>query len=221
MQKHSTNRLGYLPIAIGLSLIIFAALLLFLQVCLNDVLSGSSQAYAKRFDFWLFWAPIITISLIVGSLFAVLGIAILKRIKSKLSYLLITAGFVLISINAYQLFFTFIIPGINSIGLSNLDSVTFFSLLMAGLFLELLGVIFGLSVGNRLSSASLTGGFVLILMGIFFLIFDVAITLSIDPQGGFGAFRWFYFWQNFHPLIPFSLIIGIVLILIAAYKRKH
>jgi hypothetical protein len=146
----------------------------------NNELSGSPTAYANRFSFWFFWAPVITFLLILGSFIAVIGSAIFRNIRSKLSYALISAGFILIAANAYSLFTNFIVPYINALGLDNLDSISFFSYLTAGIFLIALGFIVALHTLNRWTLVSLAGGFALIFLGSSLLFFGIAITIGID-----------------------------------------
>ena len=112
-------------------------------------------------------APIIAYSIVAGTFVAVIGVAILRKITNKLSYASIVGGFILILIDVYTLFINWVKPNINIIGFDNFSifSVSFFSYLMAGAFLIVIGIILGSTVRNKLGYVSIAGGLALILIG--------------------------------------------------------
>jgi len=199
MNKQVRNKWGYAPIVAGFFLFAFGVVALTIQLIVNsDLFTGVS--YLDRFNFWYFWAPIISYSLIAGALFVVVGIAILKGIRNPLSYASIAGGFILIIIDAYTLFINFINPHINAIGFSNLDSVSFFSYLMAGAFFIILGIIVGLRVTGKIGYVSITGGLAFLLLGVSILM--VNLESHTSPN-------WYinlrYSWAS---VISYSLIAG-------------
>jgi hypothetical protein len=225
MGSWAKNKWGILPIALGAALIVAAVAILVIHVTINQELSGSSAAYAQRFDFWFSWAPTVTFLLNAGALITVLGFLALRRVTSKFSYALVAVGFLLISLDSYYLVINWVRGFINIIGWENFYSISayFFSLLTAGIFLVACGIILGFHARNKWGATLLTGGLTLCFQGLWLLVLDVIITIDIDPVFGLRDFRWYFFWQNFQPLIPFSLIIGGLLVFLGAslIRKDH
>ena len=80
--KTEKDKRGYIPVAVGLALIIIALAILAYYVEINEF---SAEGYPSRFYFWYVQAPLISVCLIVGAISVVSGIAIIRRITSKLS----------------------------------------------------------------------------------------------------------------------------------------
>ena len=201
MDKEVRNKWGYAPIAGGLALILLGVVALVIQLVVNsDLFTGIS--YLDRFNFWYFWAPIISYSLIAGAFLAVIGIAILTGIRNKLSYASIACGFILILIEAYTLLTNWVESNINIIGFDNFSSfsASFFSYLIAGVFLMVLGIIVGLRVRNRLAYVSITGGLAILLIGVPTLMVNLAaINFFINLYN---------LRESWGPIISYSLIVG-------------
>ncbi len=217
------NRWGYTSIAGGLGLVAVGLIMLFVHVVLNGELSGTAAAYAQRSDFWFYWAPMITAFLVAGALSATLGLLILRRTTNRWSYALVTAAFTLIALDSYFFVFSWAKDFINIIGIDNfypLPATYFLSILMVAVFLVALAMVLGLRVRNKWGITSVASGSVLILLALFLIVLDTAATIAIDPVSGIKDFRWYFFWQNFVPLIPFSLIIGGFLEFIGIYLIK-
>lgn len=219
MDNQVRNKWGYIPIVTGFLLIAIGTVILIIHAVVNNELSGMGTAYAHRFDFWFYWAPKITFFLIAGALFAVFGIIILRKSTSIWSYISVAGGFLLIAIDSYFLIVNWVKDNINIIGLYNfyLISTSFFSILMAGVFLIALGIILGLGVRNKWGITSVASGLVLILLGMSLLIINIETTIDIDPVGRIASFRWYFFWQILEPIIPFSLIIGVFFMFLGIY----
>lgn len=117
---------------------------------------------------------------------------------------------------------------VNSMSLSNFlgwqgsgIAVGFSSWLMAGVFLVVFGIILGLNAKNRWVMMLVAGGSVLVLLSI-----SLETIIAYDPMEGFDVFRWLAFFDNYYyPIIPFSLIIGVFLIvlgiLLVWYQRRE
>ena len=131
------------------------------HVVLNNELSR------PNWYFWYYWALVITFLLIAGALTTVVGVLIARKITNIFSIASIAGGFLLISLDSYSLLVDWVRPMVNSIGLSNFlgwqaggIAAGFFSWLMAGVFLVILGIILGLRVRSKLGIASVAGGVV-------------------------------------------------------------
>jgi hypothetical protein len=195
------NKWGYAPIATGLGLVLLGVVTLTVQLIVNGDLFSFTN-YADRFNFWYFWAPIISYSLIVGAFLAVVGIAIFRGIRNILSYASITGGFILILIDVYTLFVNWVKPNINVIGYDDFSSfsVGLFSYLMAGAFFMVLGIIVGLRVKGKLGYVSISGGLALVLIGVSILLVNLGDHTSQD---------WYLNLRlSWEPFISYSLIAG-------------
>ncbi len=216
------NKWGYVPIAGGFGLIAAGLVTFIIHVVLNGELSGTAAAYAQRSDFWFYWAPMITVFLIAGAFAAVIGVFVLKRVTNRWFYALIAGAFILIAFDSYFFVFNWAKDFINIIGIENfypLSATYFFSGLMAAVFMVALAMVLGLKVRNKWGIITAVGGSVLILLAVFLIVLDAAATIAIDPVFSLGLrdFRWYFFWQNFVPVIPFSLLIGGFLEFIGIY----
>jgi hypothetical protein len=222
MNKQARNRWGYIPIVAGFAIIAIGIITLYIHVVVNNELAGPNSY------FWYYWALVIAFLLIAGSVTTVVGVLISRKISNIFSIALVAGGFLIISLHSYFLLVGWVRPMVNSIGLSNFlgwqaggIAVGFFSWLMAGVFLVILGIILGLKVKNSWGIASVAGGIVLMILSMSVLILDVATTIAIDPQNGFHDFRWFFFWDNFHPIIVFSLMIGLFFVVLGVMLIKY
>ena len=61
----------------------------------------------------------------------------------------------------------------------------------------------------------------MMILAVCLVILDAATTIDIDPAGGFQDFRWYYFWDNFHPVIPFSLMIGVFFVVLGVLLKRY
>jgi hypothetical protein len=201
MDKQVRNKWGYAPIAGGLASILIAA------VILNLELETNSSNYLNYTVFYKFWVPIISFCLIAGAFFVVIGVVYLREIRSKWSYASIGAGFTLIAIEAYRLAFT--LEGTYEqfgIGWSNFQqywALDFFSVMMAGAFLIVLGIILGLRVRNKLSYVTITDGLAIMLVGASILASNLATSLNYYPPNYYFSLQ-----VAWNTTISFFLIIG-------------
>jgi len=201
MDKQVRNKWGYAPIAGGLSLILLGVAALLTQFLVNSNLF-TGVSYLDRCNFWYFWAPVISYSLIMGAFLAVVGIAILVRIRNKSSYVSIAGGFILMIIAVYTLLTDWVESNINVIAFDNFSgfSATFFSYLIAGTFLMLLGIIVGLRVRDKLAFVSIAGGLALFLVGVSVLMVNLAtVNFFINLYN---------LRESWNPVISYTLIAG-------------
>ena len=225
MSKQARNRWGYIPIVAGFVIIAIGIFILYSHVVLNNELAR------PNWYFWYYWALVIVFLLIAGSLTTAIGALISRKVTNIFSIALTAGGFLIISLHSYFLLVDWVRPRVNSIGLGDFlgwqaggIAVGFFSWLMAGVFLVVLGIILGLNVKNKWGITSIAGGVALMILAVSLVILDVAVTIDIDPAGGFQDFRWYWFWDNFHPIIGFSLMIGLFFVVLGVlliwYQRR-
>jgi putative Mn2+ efflux pump MntP len=205
MDKQVRNKWGYAPIACGLILILIGISILMVNIWSNQF---SAYGYANRYNFWYVQAPIIAYSIVAGTFVAVIGVAILRMITNKFSYASIVGGFILILIDVYTLFINWVKPNINIIGFDNFSSfsVSFFSYLMAGAFLIVIGIILGLTVRNKLGYVSIAGGLALILIG--------ASALMVNLESHTSPNWYLNLRLSWAPVISYSLIVGAFLVVV-------
>jgi hypothetical protein len=209
MDKQVRNKWGYAPIAGGSALILLGVAALVIQLVVNgDLFTGVS--YLDRFNFWYFWAPIISYSLIAGAFLVVVGIAILTGIRNKLSYASIAGGFVLMLVGAYTLLTNWVESNINSIAFDNFSvfSASFFSYLTAGVFLMVLGIILGLRVRNKLAYVSIACGLAILLIA--------ASTLTVNLAAINLFINLYNLRESWNPIISYSLIAGAFFVVVGA-----
>jgi len=221
MIKQLRNKLGYIPMAAGFILIAVGIGILVTHVILNEELA------VPNWYFWFYWAPIITTLLIAGSISTVAGLLLHLKIRNTLSYASVAVGFLLIIFDSYFLIGDWARDLEGYIGISNFFelqsggvAVWFFSWLMAGVFLVIFGIILGLRVRSRWGITSIAGGSVLLFLAFALIAMDVITTAAIDPVFGLRAFRWYFFWENFTPVIPISLEIGGVLVVLGVLLMR-
>ena len=221
MNRQLRSKLGYIPIAAGFILIAVGVDILVTHVVLNKELA------IPNWHFWFYWAPVITVLLIAGAIFTVTGLLINLKIKSILSYALAAGGFLLIIFDSYFLIGDWVRDNVNGIGISNFYelqsggvAVGFFSWLMAGVFLVIFGIILGLRVRSRWGITSIAGGLVFLFLAFCLIAMDVITTAAIDPVFSLSDFRWYFFWENFAPIIPFSLVIGGALVFLGVLRMR-
>jgi len=221
MIKSLRNKWGYIPMAIGLILIAVGVAILVTHVALNWELA------VPNWYFWFYWAPIITTLLIAGSISTVTGLLINTKIENILSYASVAGGFLLIILDSYFLIGDWARDYEGYIGISSFFelqsggvAVWFFSWLMAGIFLVIFGIILGLRVRSRWGITAIAGGSVLLLLAFCLIAMDVIATSAIDPVFGLRDFRWYFFWENFTPVIPISLVIGGVLVFLGVLLMR-
>ena len=225
MIKQFRNKLGYIPMAVGLILIAAGIGILVTHVVLNEELA------APNWHFWFHWTPIITTLLIAGAISTIAGLLIHLKIRKISSYALVAGGFLMIISVSYFLIGAWARNMFPTIGIFNFFelqsgsiAIWFFLGLMAGAFLVIFGIILGISVRSRWGITSIVGGSVLLLFAFCLTAMDVIVTAAIDPVFGLLEFRWYFFWENFTPVIPISLVIGGVLVFLGALlmrKRKQ
>ena len=211
--KHLRSKLGYIPMAAGFVLIAVGIGLLVIHVVLNEELS------IPNWYFWFYWAPIITTLLIAGAISTIAGLLIHLNIRKISAYALVAGGFLLIIFDSYFLIGNWARDHEGYIGISSFFelqsggvAVWFFSGLTAGIFLVIFGIILGLKVRSRWGTTSIAGGSVLLFLASSLIAMDVITTAAIDPVFGLLEFRWYFFWENFTPAIPLSIIIGMPLV---------
>ena len=214
MNKQLRSILGYIPMVAGFILMAVGVRVLVTHVIINNELA------APNWYFWFYYAPIITTLLIAGAISTVAGLLIHMKNRNILSYASVAGGFLLIIFDSFLIGVwtreTF--PTIGTSNFSELQSggvaIGFFSWLMAEVFLVIFGIILGLKVRSRLGITSITGGSVLFLLASCLIALDVIATAAIDPVFGLSDFRWYFFWENFTPAIPLSLVIGSFLVFV-------
>ena len=211
--KHLRSKLGYIPMAAGFVLIAVGIGLLVIHVVLNEELA------APNWYFWFYWAPIITTLVIAGAISTIAGLLIHLNIRKISAYALVAGGFLLIIFDSYFLIGNWARDHEGYIGISSFFelqsggvAVWFFSGLTAGIFLVIFGIILGLKVRSRWGTTSIAGGSVLLFLASSLIAMDVITTAAIDPVFGLLEFRWYFFWENFTPAIPLSIIIGMPLV---------
>ena len=197
------NYLGYASLAIGFLLIIVAVLEL------QDTTTQVTNAY------WIFFykslIPAISICLVAGAFFVVIGGVYLKNIRNKWSYSSITVGFSLIAVEATELAITLQgTQGPSGIGWGDFQqhwSLDFFSGLMAACFLIVLGIILGLKVRNKLGYVIITGGFAVLLVGITVLAANLATSLDYYPPNYYFSLQ-----EAWNTTVSYFLIIGALIV---------
>jgi membrane-bound metal-dependent hydrolase YbcI (DUF457 family) len=60
----------------------------------------------------------------------------------------------------------------------------------------------------------------LFLLAFCLIALDVIATAAIDPVFGLSDFRWYFFWENFTPVIPLSLVIGVSLVFVGVLMMR-
>ncbi len=225
------DKRGYIPVAIGLALIIIAVVILAYYLEINEF---SAEGYLNRFYFWYVQAPLISVCLIAGAFSAVIGIAIIRQIKSKVFYCLIAVGFTLIAIVTYILLVYWVHWYINIIDFWNLSvpvqdivppdvspqflislvvfnmQVTLLGYLLIGSFLIVLGIIWGIGIGRRLASVSLAGGTSILFFGLSNLWVNFESNNYLLPD-------WYSdLKMSWNSLISSSLIIGALFAILGA-----
>jgi len=218
MIKQLRNKWGYIPIAIGFILIAIGLRELVTHVVANNELA------TPNWYFWFYSAPTITILLIAGAISVVAGLLIHTKIKNIMSYASVIGGFLMIIFDSYFLVGVWVRDMFPTIGISNFfelqsggTAIWFFSGLTAGMFLVIFGIILGLKVRSRWGLTSIAGGSVLLFLASCLISMDVIATAAIDPVFGLLEFRWYFFWENFTPVIPISLVIGGALVVLGVY----
>ena len=218
MNKHLRNKVGYIPIAAGFILIAIGVRELVTHVVVNNELT-TPNGY-----FWFCSAPTITTLLIAGAISIVAGLLIHRKIKNIISCAAVVGGFLLVIFDSYFLVGVWVRDMFPTIGISNFFelqsggvAVWFFSGLTAGIFLIIFGIILGLRVRSRWGTTSIAGGSVLLFLASCLIAMDVITTAAIDPVFGLLEFRWYFFWENFTPVIPASVVIGGVLLVLGVF----
>lgn len=207
MDKQVRNKWGYAPIAGGLASILIAV------VVLNLELETNNSNYLNYSVFYKFWVPIISFCLIAGAFFVVIGVVYLRKIRNKWSYSSITGGFTLIAIEAYKLAAT--LEGTHEqfgIGWSDFQqywALGFFSVLMAGLFLIVLGIILGLRIRNKPGYVTIAGGLAIMLVGASILAANLATSLNYYPPNYYFSLQ-----VAWNTTISFFLIIGAIFVVV-------
>ena len=219
MSKRLRNKWGFIPIAVGFILIAVGVEMLVTHVMLNT-------EHDPNWYVWFYYAPLTTTLLIAGAISTIAGLIVYKKIEDIESYAFVAGGFLLIIFDFYLLvgvwvrkFDSFTIEYFYSN-----QAVGFFSWLMAGIFLVALGIILGLRVRRRWGITSIAGGSLLLFLAFLLILLDVLATIAIDPVLGLSDFRWYFFWENFTPVIPLSLVVGGVLVSVGVLlvrKRKQ
>jgi len=214
MNKQAINDWGWAPVAVGFLLILIVTALLMLE------LQANNSNYLNYNVFYSFWFPIISFCLIAGAFFVVIGVVYLRKIRNKWSYASITAGFSLISIEAYRLAATIegtytriaASYGYVGIGWYNFQqywALDFFSVLMTACFLIVLGIILGLKVRNKLGYITITGGLAIMLVGVSILATNLTTSLDYYPPNYYFSLQ-----VAWNTTISYFLIIGALIIVV-------
>jgi len=220
MNRQLRNNLGYIPIVAGFILIAVGVIILVAQVVMTNALA------IPNWYFWFYWAPIIAVLLIAGAISTITGLLIQMKTRNILSYALVAGGFLVVIFDSYFLVGDWVRDYVNSMGISNFYPIQaggFFSWLMTGVFLVIFGIILASRVRSRWGITSIAGGSVLLFLAFCLIALDVITTIAIDPVYGLQDFRWYFFWDNFTPAIPLSLVMGcffVFLGVILIRKRK-
>jgi hypothetical protein len=219
MSKWLRNKWGYIPIAAGFILIAVGVEMLLTHIVLNT-------EHDPNWYLWFYWAPIVTTLLIAGAICTTTGLIIKMKIKGNEPYALVAGGFLLIIFDSYLLIGVWV----RKSDVFTIDyfyasqSVVFFSGLVAGIFLVVLGIMIGSKIKNRWSITSIAGGSAVLFLAFCLITLNFLATIAIDPVFGLSAFRWYFFWENFTPVIPIFLVIGGALVVsgvLLMRKRKQ
>lgn len=206
--------LGFILMAVGVRLLVT-------HVVVNN------ELVAPNWYFWFYWAPLITALLIAGAISTVTGLLIHLKIRNILSYALVVVGFLLIIFDSYFLVGVWVRDMFPVIGISNFFelqsggvAVGFLSWIIAGVFLAIFGIILGLRVRSRWGITLIVGGLVLLVLAFSLIALDVITTAAIDPVFGLRDFRWYFFWENFTPVIPLSIVMGGFLVVVGVLLMR-
>lgn len=206
--------LGFILMAVGVRLLVT-------HVVVNN------ELVAPNWYFWFYWAPLITALLIAGAISTVTGLLIHLKIRNILSYALVVVGFLLIIFDSYFLVGVWVRDMFPVIGISNFFelqsggvAVGFLSWIIAGVFLAIFGIILGLRVRSRWGITLIVGGLVLLVLAFSLIALDVITTAAIDPVFGLRDFRWYFFWENFTPVIPLSIVMGGFLVFVGVLLMR-
>ncbi|HMK94120.1 MAG TPA: hypothetical protein VK536_01845 [Candidatus Limnocylindrales bacterium] len=211
----------YAPIAIGFLLILLGIGILIIELQ-NANLNGYNGS--GWLSFYNFWVIIISFCFIAGAFLVVIGIFFWKRIANILSYALLAAGFALIILEVSRLLVQL---GENNtlsssgIGWSNFQeywSFGFFSFLMTGILLIILGAILGLQIKNKAGYVAVSVGLVTILFGLSLLSTNLATSLNYYPPNYLFSLK-----EAWNSTISYSLIAGTLIMIIGAIQlfRTH
>jgi len=221
MFKRLRNKWGYIPMVLGFILMVVGVRLLVTHVVVNN------ELVAPNWYFWFYWAPLITALLIAGAISTVTGLLIHLKIRNILSYALVVVGFLLIIFDSYFLVGVWVRDMFPVIGISNFFelqsggvAVGFLSWIIAGVFLAIFGIILGLRVRSRWGITLIVGGLVLLVLAFSLIALDVITTAAIDPVFGLRDFRWYFFWENFTPVIPLSIVMGGFLVFVGVLLMR-
>lgn len=219
MNKHLRNKFGYIPMAVGFILIAVGVEMLVTHVVLNI-------EHDPNWYLWFYWAPVVTTLLIAGAISTIAGLMVYIKIEDIESYAVVAGGFLLIIIDSYLLIGVWV----RKFDIFTIDyfyasqALGFFSGLVTGIFIVVLGIMIGLRVRSRWRIISIAGGSALLFLAFCLIVLNVLATIAIDPVLGLSNFRWYFFWENFTPVIPLSLVIGVVLVVLGVLlmrKRKQ
>lgn len=206
---------------LGFILMVVGVRLLVTHVVVNN------ELVAPNWYFWFYWAPLITALLIAGAISTVTGLLIHLKIRNILSYALVVVGFLLIIFDSYFLVGVWVRDMFPVIGISNFFelqsggvAVGFLSWIIAGVFLAIFGIILGLRVRSRWGITLIVGGLVLLVLAFSLIALDVITTAAIDPVFGLRDFRWYFFWENFTPVIPLSIVMGGFLVFVGVLLMR-
>lgn len=221
MFKRLRNKWGYIPMVLGFILMVVGVRLLVTHVVVNN------ELVAPNWYFWFYWAPLIAALLIAGAISTVTGLLIHLKIRNILSYALVVVGFLLIIFDSYFLVGVWVRDMFPVIGISNFFelqsggvAVGFLSWIIAGVFLAIFGIILGLRVRSRWGITLIVGGLVLLVLAFSLIALDVITTAAIDPVFGLRDFRWYFFWENFTPVIPLSIVMGGFLVFVGVLLMR-
>jgi hypothetical protein len=134
------------------------------------------------------------------------------------SLALLAGGFALIIFEASRLVIQVQGEGYLGIGWSDFQSywsLGFFSFLVTGIFLIVVGIILGLHIRHKVGYVIITGGSAITLFGLFMLSTNLATSLNYYPPDYLFSLQ-----EAWNSIISYSLIVGVLLMIIGVVYLK-
>jgi hypothetical protein len=209
------NRLGYAPVAVGFLLIVLGVIILLVELSNNDLNGFNASSWTS---FYQFWVAIISLCFVAGAFLVVVGVVSLTRITNLFSYALLAGGFALIILEVYRLVIQVQGEGYLGIGWSDFQSnwsLGFFSFLVTGIFLILVGIILGLRIRYKVGYVIMNAGSAIMLFGLFILSTNLATSLNYYPSDYLFSLQ-----EAWNSIIYYSLIVGVLLMIIGVAYLK-
>jgi len=209
------NRLGYAPVTVGFLLILLGVIILLAELNNNNLNGFNPSGWTS---FYQFWVAIISFCFVAGAFLVVVGVVLLTRITNLFSHALLAGGFALIIFEASRLVIQVQGEGYLGIGWSDFQSywsLGFFSFLVTGVFLVVVGIILGLHIRCKVGYVIITGGSAITLFGLFVLSANLATSLNYYPPDYLFSLQ-----EAWNSIISYSLIVGVLLMIVGVVYFK-